>query len=226
MKDTFRIWFRFLTFRGSREDLLNPTQTTIALGLVGVVLAGIGRWWDDPNVSMLQQTGLGSVAYVLFLALLLLSLTTPFWPQARYRVVLAMVCLTSLPALLYAVPVERFLAEDHATIANATALGVVAAYRVALLVWFLARVPMLRWYQNALVVLSTISFIGSGVFILGYAPHILATMGGMRHTNPLREQASKLGEDLACISVLAIPVVVVVYGIVIAASRKPKLPEG
>lgn len=204
---------------------MSPSATSLALGIVGVVIAGIGRWWDDPEASLLQQYGVGSVVYSLLLALVVLASISPFNPKIPYRAVLGMVCFTSLPALLYAIPVEKFMTATNATIYNAAALGIVATYRVSLLAWFHAKVVQIRWWQNVLAILFTISFIGAGVFIFGYAPKILETMGGMRYDDPVRNQVAKLGEGLSFFSLLAAPIVVVAYAIVKLANRKPVIPN-
>ena len=52
---------------------------------------------------------------------------------------LIFVTLTSLPALLYAIPVEKFMALEYAQTANVLFLAVVASWRVALLIVFLKR---------------------------------------------------------------------------------------
>ena len=53
--------------------------------------------------------------------------------------VLIFVTLTSLPALLYAIPVEKFMSLETAQTANVIFLAIVASWRVALLIVFLKR---------------------------------------------------------------------------------------
>ncbi len=67
----------------------------------------------------MQHLGLGSVAYVFVLAFVLWLLAKPLGPQNwTYRSVLTFVTLTSPPALLYAIPVERFLDLETARLIN------------------------------------------------------------------------------------------------------------
>ena len=108
-----------------------------ALGITW--LAGIGRYWDHPSAQWWQYAGSGSVAYVFVLAGLLWLVGLPLrifgW---KYSGVLLFVCMTSPPALLYAIPVERFLPLYVAQDVNFWFLAVVAAWRVGLLLRFLA----------------------------------------------------------------------------------------
>jgi hypothetical protein len=57
-----------------------------------------------------------------------------------YRNVLLFITLTAPPAVLYAIPVEQFMAAEVARTANAWFLIVVATWRVALFFVFLRRV--------------------------------------------------------------------------------------
>lgn len=133
--------WRFLTFRQPSRDLREHWKAYLGFGLVFTWLAGIGRYWDNPRAHLWQHLGLGSVAYVFVLALILWGLLAPLRPKSwSYRNVLLFVALTSPPALLYAIPVERFLSMDHARAANAWFLALVALWRVALYSTFLKRV--------------------------------------------------------------------------------------
>ena len=112
----------------------------LAWGLFTAWLAGIGRYWDHPSAGWWQYAGLGSVAYVFVLAFFLWVVVAPLRPRNWSFVgVLIFVTLTSLPALLYAIPVEKFMALEHAQAANVIFLAVVASWRVALLIVFLRR---------------------------------------------------------------------------------------
>lgn len=118
-------------------------------------LAGCGRYWDHPNAEWWQVLGLGSVAYVVLLAALLWLVGAPLRLRGwSYSVLLLFVCMTSPPALLYAIPVERFLDLPLAKQVNFWFLAVVATWRVALLLRFL-RVP----YR-----------LGLNAFVLGFLP--------------------------------------------------------
>lgn len=73
------------------------------LGLAATWVVGMGRYWDDPRAVLLQHLGLGSIAYVFVMALLLWLV---IWPlgAARwsYKRVLTFVALVAPLGLLNA----------------------------------------------------------------------------------------------------------------------------
>jgi uncharacterized protein involved in response to NO len=74
------------------------------------------------------------------LATLLWLVIAPLKPSRwHFREVLLFVAMTSLPAFLYAIPVEMFMPLPRAQMVNAVFLAIVAIWRVALLVMFLKR---------------------------------------------------------------------------------------
>lgn len=102
--DTWRV----LTFRLPSSAIVEHWQAYLGFGLVFTWLAGVGRYWDHPRADLWQYLGLGSVAYVFVLALILWALLAPLGPANwSYRNVLVFLTLTAPPAVLYAVPVER-----------------------------------------------------------------------------------------------------------------------
>jgi hypothetical protein len=132
--------WRLLTFRSVRPDLARHRNAYVAYGLIVTALAGFGRYWDNPKADTWQLLGLGSVAYVFVLALLLWLVVKPLAKRPwSYTGVLVFVMLTSLPALLYAIPVEKFMSLRNAQQANVWFLATVASWRVILLVLFLRR---------------------------------------------------------------------------------------
>ena len=133
-----RAQIRFLTFRSSPigADDFGPF---LRWALLLTWIAGLGRYWDHHDAAWWQYAGLGSVAYVFVLSLILWAVGLPMKPRAwRYRDVLLFVCMTSPPAILYAIPVERFTEFDTASSINAYFLLVVAVWRVLLLLRHLA----------------------------------------------------------------------------------------
>lgn len=118
-------WLRYLFLRLSAEELrVVPWRVYLGPALVVTWLAGMGRYWDHPSASGFQMLGIGSVVYVFVLALVLCivggSLGARNW---NYPTVVTLVALTSPPALLYAIPVERWMPMVQAQQTN---------------VWFLA----------------------------------------------------------------------------------------
>lgn len=100
----------------------------------------MGRYWDDPRAKPLQHLGLGSVIYILLLSLMLWLVIWPLRPKHwSYFNVLTFVSLTSPPAILYAIPVERLFSREVARSVNVWFLAAVATWRVTLLIFFLHR---------------------------------------------------------------------------------------
>ena len=129
-----------LLFRPFKPAIKNHWLTYLAWGLFVTWLAGIGRYWDHPNANWWQYAGLGSVAYVFVLGTFLWLIVAPLRPRNwSFIGVLIFVTLTSLPALLYAIPVEKFMSLQAAQTANVIFLAIVASWRVALLIVFLRR---------------------------------------------------------------------------------------
>lgn len=147
MRELFRDSWRLLTFRSSREELQALSTSHLGFGLVATWIVGMGRWWDDPGANLAQHLGLGSLIYVVCLATLLWVTMLPLKPDSwGWKHVLTFVTLTSPPAILYAIPVERFTELEVAKSLNVIFLAIVALWRVALLVFYLRRFAGLdRW---------------------------------------------------------------------------------
>jgi hypothetical protein len=133
---------RILSLRFTTDDL-SFTRAHLYFGLFCTWLAGVGRYWDHPRPELLQTLGLGSLIYVFalsaFLWLLIWPLRPRSWPlkpdkwplgPRSYLNILTLISLTAPPALLYAIPVERFLPMPLAQSVNAWFLGIVALWRV------------------------------------------------------------------------------------------------
>ena len=129
-----------LLFRPFKPAIQEHWPAYLAFGLLVTWLAGLGRYWDHPKAEWWQYAGLGSVAYVFVLAAFIWLIVAPLRPRNwSFPGVLIFVTLTSLPALLYAIPVEKFMSLGNAQTANVIFLAVVASWRVALLIVFLKR---------------------------------------------------------------------------------------
>jgi hypothetical protein len=140
MKELFKDNWRLLTFRSSKAELCDLGSRHLRFGLFWTWLVGMGRWWDDPGAALAQHLGLGSLTYVICLATLLWVVMSPLKPDNwSWKGVLTFVTLTSPPAILYAIPVERFTQLDTARTLNVIFLAVVATWRVALLIFYLRR---------------------------------------------------------------------------------------
>lgn len=217
--------FRLLGFRSTSAGPALHWRAYLAYGLGITWLAGIGRYWDNPRANLFQHLGLGSVTYVLLLALLLWLLLIPLKPQRwSYRNVLVFLTLTSLPALLYAIPVERFMAMADAQTANIWFLAVVATWRVILLWLFLRRVAGLSWAATAVAGLLPLTLIVSALTMLNLEHVVFSLMGGLA---PGQESANDGAYTVVLLityfSVFAFPVLLVAYFILalMAGDRPP-----
>ncbi|HMO12605.1 MAG TPA: hypothetical protein PKD64_11055 [Pirellulaceae bacterium] len=172
---------RLLTFRTSQQEFQSFANAHLAFGLFCTWLVGIGRWWDDPQAHLLQHLGLGSVIYVFILSGLIWVVVLPLRPKSwSYRHVLTFVSLTSLPALLYAIPVERFLSVDAAIDMNIWFLGIVALWRVALFIFYLKRHAQLGWFTTSTAVFLPLAAIVSSLAALNLHRVVFDVMGGLR----------------------------------------------
>lgn len=173
--------WRFLTFRSVSPSLQTHWKAYLAFGLLFTWLAGIGRYWDNPRAEMWQHLGLGSLAYIFALSLILWLLLAPLRPRNwSYRNVLLFTSLTSPPALLYAIPVERFVSPDTAVNLNMLFLAVVAIWRVALLARFLRHVAGLSSGVVVLATLLPLALIIVSLALLNLEHVVFDIMGGLR----------------------------------------------
>ena len=174
---------RLLTFRLTAEDVNSFTNKHLAAGIAGTWLAGIGRYWDHPDAKILQYAGLGSVIYIFILAAFIWLIVLPYKQSPwKYKTVLTFISLTSFPAFLYAVPVEKFMNIEAAATVNAWFLLIVAAWRVGLLFNFLNKFNALKRYAAILTALPLVIIVSSLSF-LNLEKVAFDIMGGIRHTN-------------------------------------------
>lgn len=175
--------FRVLTFRAPSSAVSEHPRAYLVFGLITAWAAGIGRYWDNPRASAAQHYGVGSVVYVPILAWLLWFVAAPLAARKlTYFRTLVFVSLTSLPAVLYAIPVEQFLAPGAARAANAWFLGVVAAWRVALLVAFLRAAAGIRGFGLWVAVLYPLVFVVAVLALLNLERAAFDIMSGIRNT--------------------------------------------
>ena len=204
---------RLLTFQRMGPGVRTHANAYLGFGLAMTWLADIGRYRDNPRAELWQLAGLGSVAYVFSLALLLWLLILPL--RARrwtYRNVLLFVCLTSPPALLYAIPVERFMSGEAALAANAWFLGIVASWRVALLLVFLKRDAGLKAWEAIVACLLPLALIVVSLALLNLEHVVFNLMSGIRaEDQSANDAAYMIVVVLSYFSFLASPLLVIAY---------------
>lgn len=205
--------FGILVFRRPSAAIATHWPAYLAFGLAFTWLAGIGRYWDHPRAEPWQVLGLGSVAYVFCLALLLWLVVLPLRPRRwSYRNVLIFVALTSPPAVLYAIPVERFLSLDAAQSANAWFLAVVATWRVALLAWFLRAIAGLDGPAIVVATLLPLALIVVGLAFLSLEHVVFSLMSGISASDRSPHDLSYgIVTTIAFFSFVASPFLLIAY---------------
>ncbi|MGH8049985.1 MAG: hypothetical protein ACREPB_04925 [Arenimonas sp.] len=214
--------FRFLFFRQPGKQIATHWQAYLVFGFFCTWLAGIGRYWDNPRAHLFQHLGLGSVVYVLFLSALLWILFYPLKPKHwLFRNVLVFVSLCSLPALLYAIPVERLLPLETAQSANAWFLAIVASWRVALLVVFLKRVAQLPGTTVLVATLLPIALIIVALSALNLEHVVFNIMAGNGvETSSPNDLSYGIVFLLSIFSTLALPVLAIAYAVLVYQARR------
>lgn len=170
-----------LTFRFSAERFNGLSRGHFYAGLVGTWVAGIGRYWDNPKAELAQKLGLGSLAYIFVLSALLWCVFRPVAGRAaNYWKLVSFVGLTSFPAWLYAIPVERFMNMDAAISLNVLFLAVVAAWRLALLFRYTRLVYQFGWWRTTVCCLLPMTAIICLLAVLNLERAVFEIMGGLR----------------------------------------------
>ncbi|MBI2931754.1 MAG: hypothetical protein HYY16_08885 [Planctomycetes bacterium] len=220
MGSVLRTAFRVLFFMARREELLALDRRHLIFGMVMTWLAGIGRYWDHPQPHLAQQLGLGSVIYVVVLSAGLwkiLSYLRPYdWSITR---LLTFVTLTSPPAILYAIPVERFMAIETARSVNMTFLAVVATWRVALLFFYLRRLAQLDIWSTIVGTLLPLTLIVTALTLMNVQQAVFDLMGGLYLEGPRDDDAYPVLLGLTTLSVTAFPVLAIAYVILCFRDR-------
>jgi len=204
---------RLLTFKITRDEILQFNKSHFIAGLVGTWVVGMGRYWDDERAGVLQHLGLGSVIYIFILAGFIWLIIKPFFVDNwNYFTVLTFVGLTSFPAILYAIPVERFFTIQTANTINVWFLAIVAAWRLGLLYYFLKHFTLLRTGSILTVTLLPICLIITTLTILNLHRVVFDIMGGNRNPTP-HDGAYMVLMVLTVFSVISTLPLLIAYGI-------------
>ena len=173
--------FRLLTFRATSAELSQLTGRHFLFGLLCTWVVGVGRYWDNPRVPLLQHLGIGSLIYIFALSLLIWVVMSPLRPKHwSYFRVLTFVSLVSPPAILYAIPVEYYYSIETADSLNVLFLAIVATWRVALLFFFLRRLGGLKWFSIIAAGLLPLTLIVMTLTILNLERVVFDLMSGIR----------------------------------------------
>jgi hypothetical protein len=183
---------------GSRAAILQIAVNPCAapLGLVFVLSAGLAREYDgadllhEPWHMLLPIPASLATSFLLFCLTFVVAYakdnsndTEPkhplFW--RGYWMFLGLFWLTAPLAWFYAIPYERFLSAEGATLANLYTLALVAVWRVALMCRVVTVLMGFQaWQSVALVFLLG----DSEAFLAGFLSPVpfIEVMGGMRYT--------------------------------------------
>ena len=177
--------FRLLFFRASPAELEKISGRHFAIGLLCTWLVGMGRYWDNARVGLLQHLGVGSVIYIFVLSLFLWLVIWPLRPRNwTYFKVLIFISLVSPPAALYAIPVEKFASLNFANTINAWLLAIVATWRVALLIFYLRRSGKLKWLSTIVAACLPLTIIVVALAMLNLERVVFNFMGGISDASP------------------------------------------
>ncbi|MGF1678707.1 MAG: hypothetical protein ACFCUX_05880 [Candidatus Methylacidiphilales bacterium] len=212
MKSICLVWFRLLSFQIHPEEWKACGNHFLVAGMMVTWVAGIGRHWDDPRAEWIQQTGLGSVVYVLVLSALLWCVSKPLASgRMSYLSLLTYVSLTSPPALLYAIPLEKWMSLEHSNTINFWFLAVVSAWRVGLL-WNFYRLSGLALFDRVLVTFLPLGFIVVTLFFLNLQHVVMNIMGGIRDADrTTHDQAYGLLFLMSALSVYLTPLLMLTW---------------
>ena len=222
IKTLLREEFRLLTFRPVSAAVPAHWREFLLFGLLFTWLAGIGRYWDNPRAHLWQHLGLGSIVYVFVLAYVIWAMLISLRPKNwTYLNVLLFVTLTSPPAILYAIPVERFMTQEAAVSANVWFLGVVATWRVALYAVFLRRTARLSVAAVIVGTLLPIAIIIVMLAVLNLEHVVFNIMGGIRaEERSVNDGAYEVVISLTVLSIILAPLLAIAYGVLVYRARR------
>jgi len=193
----------------------------LAFGILFTWLCGIGRYWDNPRADLWQYLGLGSVIYIFVLALIVWLVLLPLKPhQWNYKNVLLFISLTSPPAILYAIPIEKYMSLESAQLANVWFLAIVAIWRVLLFFKYLKNSAKLSGLCVFVATLLPLTLIVALLTALNLEHVVFKLMAGL-------EEGEKSANDSAYFiimlitffSIMASPVLLSLYGWLIFKRR-------
>ena len=181
---------RFLLFNKEAIRQIASTHGAIWPGLLFVISAGFAREYDGEYLIAEPWHLLIPVAASL-IGCFCMSALVSLMARCRgagdvgfrevFRSFLNLYWMTAPLAWLYAIPFERFLSPADATVANLSLLGVVAVWRVALMIRAVQVLYDARWF-SALVPVVLFSDLLAMLGLWLVPGPIFMIMGGVRLT--------------------------------------------
>jgi len=133
-----------------------------------------------------------------------------FVDQWNYKTVLIFVSLTSFPAILYAIPVERFYDLETAATLNVRFLLVVAAWRLCLLYFFIRRISGLGHGYIIVATLLPVVLIIVALTALNLERAVFDVMGGFQRSTA-NDDAYQVLVALTVLSVVSFGPLILAY---------------
>lgn len=204
---------KLLCFMPVKPDLKRHRWHYLALGILTAWIAGIGRYWDNPRASHWQHLGIGSVLYLFILAGVIWCFMAPLRPRNwTYLNVLIFIGMTSPPAFLYAIPVEKYYSLETAQTINIWFLGIVALWRMVLLTLYLQRSGGLGKFESIVGMLCPIDLVIVSLTILNLQHAAFEMMGGIERSRQTpHDGVYEILILLTFLSVYAFPVLLGLY---------------
>lgn len=225
LREVLKTEVQLLLLRPVKPDLRGLGRYYLGFGLICAWIAGIGRYWDNPKAELWQSLGLGSLAYVFVLAAILWLMVWPLRPNNwSYSGVLTFVGLTSPPALLYAIPVERVFTLGTAQVINMWFLLIVAAWRVTLLFLYLKRAAGLSAPAAFVGTFLPLVVVVNALASLNLEHVVFRVMAGLEEDEKSANDAAYLVLlAITWVSLIAAPILLAVYGLLFRQGfrRKP-----
>ncbi len=212
IKKALRTIWRFSTFRGTRDELVDSSIYICLVGIPLTWIIGYGRWWDDPrDLGVIIQSGIGSVVYVFLLGTLIWILSLPFKLGLRNFDYIAFVTCCAPPALVYAIPIERMTDLQTASSYNMLALFLVSSYRILLLAWFFRKIAEAEILETTVLTILPIALIAFSLTVLEVGAQVIDIMGGFRGEALATTAAERAVSQLGCISMLFGPLFILMW---------------
>lgn len=210
--DLLRIQWRILSLGFDPGTLERLRREHLLYGVAVTLLVGIGRYWDHPSAHLIQHLGVGSLVIAFTLSCLVYVTVLPLRPRAwGFANLLTFITLTAAPALLYAIPVERFMDLAHARSVNVAFLAVVAAWRVGLLGTYLKRRAQFSIWLSIVALLLPIVAIIVLLTALNLERAVLDVMSGLRDDSTPADAAYAALATITFLSVISFPILAVGY---------------
>lgn len=207
--------FGFLLGRRDAIETVAETKSAVWLGLLFVFSAGLAREYDGEDLlSEPWHLGIPLVASLAtsFLLFVLICVAGGLsrWNLrtfcGEYRRFLGLYWMTAPLAWLYAIPVERWMSPGDATATNLNLLGLVALWRVVLIIRVISviYVYLARWFSAMFVVMLFADTVL--LTLLFHTPlPVVSFMGGVRLTES-EAIISATSRSVGLLGMLSLPI--------------------